>query len=365
MARRRRAAPAGARARWTGRATTPGYLTKQLAQRELDAILADARRASCVAPGGRRRSELRRGRGRVAADVEYDRKRRPSTIRDYRKFVAKVLVPRCARRRSRRSRSAHVDASGPSLVAEALRRGRSTSTSRSIHGILEQGAAGLRSVGERGRRRRAPPDGPLRLTSTSVGPRRSSAHPRRGLAQDARALRDRRVRGMRLGELRALRWRDVDFAKRLGPRPSLVRRRATRACRSRAGCGSVPMIDQVASALDELAAASTSPATRTRVLQRRRQDFRGLGASSALLCGARAAGLKPMRFHDLRHTFGTLAVQVFPLSDVKAYMGHADIATTMIYVHHIPTVTEAERLGAALAAAASSTPTAAEAKRLR
>jgi len=39
--------------------------------------------------------------------------------------------------------------------------------------------------------------------------------------------------------------------------------------------------------------------------------------------------LKPIRFHDLRHTFGTLAVQVFPLSDVKAYMGHADIATTI------------------------------------
>ena len=26
----------------------------------------------------------------------------------------------------------------------------------------------------------------------------------------------------------------------------------------------------------------------------------------------------------------------FPLSDVKAYMGHADIATTMLYVHHVP-----------------------------
>jgi integrase len=26
-------------------------------------------------------------------------------------------------------------------------------------------------------------------------------------------------------------------------------------------------------------------------------------------------------FHDLRHTFGTLAVQAFPLSDVQAYMG--------------------------------------------
>jgi integrase len=29
------------------------------------------------------------------------------------------------------------------------------------------------------------------------------------------------------------------------------------------------------------------------------------------------ADLKPIRFHDLRHTFGTLAVPVFPLSDVR------------------------------------------------
>jgi integrase len=49
-----------------------------------------------------------------------------------------------------------------------------------------------------------------------------------------------------------------------------------------------------------------------------------------------AAGLPMMRFHDLRHTFGTLAVQAFPLTDVKAFMGHADIQTTMIYAHHVP-----------------------------
>ena len=50
-------------------------------------------------------------------------------------------------------------------------------------------------------------------------------------------------------------------------------------------------------------------------------------------------------FHDLRHTFGTLAVQTFPLSDVQAYMGHADIATTMVYVHHTPQHAAADRLG--------------------
>jgi Phage integrase family len=61
------------------------------------------------------------------------------------------------------------------------------------------------------------------------------------------------------------------------------------------------------------------------------------------------AGLKRLRFHDLRHTFGTLAVQAFPLSDVKAYMGHADISTTMVYVHRVPQHDAADRLGRVVA----------------
>ena len=49
------------------------------------------------------------------------------------------------------------------------------------------------------------------------------------------------------------------------------------------------------------------------------------------------------RFHDLRHTYGTLAVQVYPVADVKAYMGHAQLATTELYAHHVPKHNAAER----------------------
>jgi integrase len=35
----------------------------------------------------------------------------------------------------------------------------------------------------------------------------------------------------------------------------------------------------------------------------------------------KAAKLPRMRFHDLRHTFGTLAVQGFSLTDVKRSWG--------------------------------------------
>jgi hypothetical protein len=49
-------------------------------------------------------------------------------------------------------------------------------------------------------------------------------------------------------------------------------------------------------------------------------------------------------------------VQAFPLSDVKAYMGHADIQTTMIYVHHVPQHDAADRLGRLVAAQAAAVP---------
>ncbi len=62
------------------------------------------------------------------------------------------------------------------------------------------------------------------------------------------------------------------------------------------------------------------------------------------------AGLERLRLHDLRHSFGTLAVQAFPISDVQAMMGHADIQTTMRYVHHVPRVDAAERLSQVVAA---------------
>ena len=50
------------------------------------------------------------------------------------------------------------------------------------------------------------------------------------------------------------------------------------------------------------------------------------------------------------------AVQVFPLSDVKAYMGHADIATTMVCVHHVPQHDAADKLSRALRVAAGPDP---------
>lgn len=46
------------------------------------------------------------------------------------------------------------------------------------------------------------------------------------------------------------------------------------------------------------------------------------------------ADLPPLRFHDLRHTFGSLAVDAgASLVQVQSWMGHSSIQTTMRYLH--------------------------------
>ena len=45
----------------------------------------------------------------------------------------------------------------------------------------------------------------------------------------------------------------------------------------------------------------------------------------------KAAGLRDVRFHDLRHTFGTLmAAAGVPMRTLQEWMGHANIQTTML-----------------------------------
>ncbi len=59
----------------------------------------------------------------------------------------------------------------------------------------------------------------------------------------------------------------------------------------------------------------------------------------------------PIVFHDLRHTFGTTcAAKGIDLRRIQAWMGHADIQTTMRYLHYVPQHDDAARLTAAFGA---------------
>jgi integrase len=51
----------------------------------------------------------------------------------------------------------------------------------------------------------------------------------------------------------------------------------------------------------------------------------------------RDAGVRAIRFHDLRHTFATqLAASGLPMRTIQEFLGHADAKTTQIYAHYAP-----------------------------
>jgi integrase len=64
-----------------------------------------------------------------------------------------------------------------------------------------------------------------------------------------------------------------------------------------------------------------------------------------------AAGLRSLRFHDLRHSFGSLVIREFDPVSVKDFMGHAKITTTERYLHARSRHTDAARLTKAFAGA--------------
>jgi integrase len=61
------------------------------------------------------------------------------------------------------------------------------------------------------------------------------------------------------------------------------------------------------------------------------------------------AGVRNLRFHDLRHTFGTQAIgnPAVSILQRKEWMGHADIDATMKYLHFAPRAGDAELVAAA------------------
>ena len=54
-------------------------------------------------------------------------------------------------------------------------------------------------------------------------------------------------------------------------------------------------------------------------------------------------GVREVRFHDLRHTFGTrMAAAGVPMRTLQEWLGHRDFATTLIYADYQPSSREAD-----------------------
>lgn len=322
-----------------------GYLTKRLAESQLRELLADAQRGSLPlqnvsgATFGEACAEWLRY-------VEFDRERTRSTVNDYRSVVERALLPALGEGTPIEEITIRtLDAYRAGLASE----GRLSNRTINKHLVI------LHGIFKRAQRVWELPSNPASaverqpvrntgrfsvLTPTEVEALARAADNE----QDAALFKTAAFSGLRLGELRALEWGDVDFDKRLiHVRKGFTRWELgdTKSHKVR----SVPMIDQVMEVLDDLS---------ERPMWTRPEDLVFPSVTGFYFDDSRLrrrykkaladAALEPMRFHDLRHTFGTIAVQAFPLSDVKAFMGHADIQTTMIYVHHVPQHDAADRL---------------------
>jgi integrase len=158
--------------------------------------------------------------------------------------------------------------------------------------------------------------------------------------------------GLRQSELLGLRWRDVDWAaQRIRVRNTFVRgKHSTDGKSDLSTRRSVPMTDRLAGELDrwslrteyrgdgELVFAhpqTGSPLDRSKVTKR-------------FKAACRAAGVREIKFHDLRHTFATrLAASGQPLRTIQEFLGHADSKTTQIYAHYAPSEHEVQMVNAA------------------
>ncbi|MEJ7790232.1 MAG: site-specific integrase [Thermoleophilaceae bacterium] len=163
--------------------------------------------------------------------------------------------------------------------------------------------------------------------------------------------------GMRQGELLALRWMDVDWlAHRVRVRRNFVRGEYGTP-KSKRSTRSVPLADRVAVELEALSRVTAftadddlvfahphtgKPIDRSKLLKRYKAALK-------------RAGVRELRFHDLRHTFGTRTAGAgVPLRTIQEWMGHRDSKTTAIYADYSPSDREAEQVEAAFGSGTNS-----------
>jgi len=145
----------------------------------------------------------------------------------------------------------------------------------------------------------------------------------------------------------ALRWADVDFvAGLLHVRRNYTdhREKVPKGKRVR----SVPMTPDVIDALGRLKERERFTADDDLVFCNAvGSDLDAWALRHRFYRALEEAGLRRIRFHDLRHHFGSMAITVLDAYAVQSYMGHQHYSTTQRYLHHQPRREHAHALHAA------------------
>lgn len=317
-------------------------LTRAQAERELQ------RRMESERAPVRARVAIEEAGERYLEHLEHVLERKPTTVADYGYILRGHLAPFFGATALERLRPDDVSRY---LVAKR-REGLATKTITNhlvfLHGLLafavKRGWAQANPVDAVDRPRADGGDPDIRyLTLAEVEALLRAVGEGRFAPTDRALYLTAAMTGLRQGELLALRWADVDWrAGRLR-----VRRTFTRgsfgAPKSRRSSRSVPLTDRVAGALERQFQASAFQADEDLVFcnphtgrpmdaSRMRKRFKKTLAR---------AGIRPVRFHDLRHTFGThCAAAGVPLRALQEWMGHRDAKTTQVYADYAPSSEE-------------------------
>ena len=165
--------------------------------------------------------------------------------------------------------------------------------------------------------------------------------------QDATIHRTAAYTGLRQGELLALRWDDVDLVGGL-----LHVRRNFSSGEEKVPKGkrvrSVPMVPDVIDGFARLKGRENFTGDKDLVFC----NEVGGHLTPDVLRGRywkaqKSAGLRRLRFHDLRHAFGSAAITKLDPHAVQTYLGHEHYSTTQRYLHHRPRRQDAAALAEA------------------
>jgi integrase len=329
---------------WTEKTAPPdGYFTKGKAQAHLDELLRQARDGSLS-------GMVKTGKTFADATAEWlaycenVRDCKPSTMRDYRNMV-RVLDREFGKRKIETITTEDIDlwisgygGSNRTRQKYLVCLGSIFKRAMKVYGLPRNPA----DLVERPRVRRAAKIDVLRPEEVLALVRAADSE------QDAAIFHTAAFAGLRMGELLALRWRDVDFTRRT----IHVRENWTQGETTTPKGGTeraVPMAEEVAERLARLGQRDHFTADDDLVFCTPRGQHVGYKSLKERYRAAlRAAGLREdFRFHNLRHTFGSTVIRHADSREVMEWMGHADLTTTRRYLAFVDREDAAKRVSEA------------------
>ncbi len=327
-------------------------LTRAQAEKKLRALME----TESLAIAADNRLAIESAGARYLSHLESVMSRKPSTVADYRYILAGHLVPFFGERKLDR-----VDAD---LVADYMTHKRRDGLApktvanhmRFLHGLfsfaVKRGWMAVNLVAQIDRPPAAGANPDIRFLELHEidAVIREVPDDEKFTSTDRAIYLTAAMTGLRQGELIAIRWQDVDWqAGRLRVRRNYVRGEWGTP-KSKRSSRAVPMVDRVARELERHFGESAYQGDVDLVFSHP-ENGNALDASALrkrYSSARKAAGVRSVRFHDLRHTFGTrMAAAGVPMRTLQEWMGHRDIQTTMIYADYAPSAHEREMAEAA------------------